>query len=605
MSLLNRYLISVIICTITFAVYAQGIHAACPAGWSSISSTTSWTATTTGVASIQDDWVAPDDGDYVRFNNVSYFAKKDVPLTFNVSTGDTLTAIAPNTLCVSFSAQPPQCGTITTSLPQYIYGLTEYEGSPLTNARQPAVPCHTETAPAAGQYILTIDGLAGTEDERYIEISVNDVLIHKVSEPDPSIPDNPIIEEGTIQLEVTAPQNGTIKVCSPAIPRTVLLGSGGIDGESVVWVDLTCKQSCTPPSVPSNISFTCNGVNSTNLTWENIPGANSYSINIDNVDDPSHNWSTGTCPASTTGPGDHCFVSITNSYSFTTNPNQMYTAQIQAKNPCGTTSSFSSWTAQSLCSAEWYKLKNASFHRQGSLQMSIPSNITRFDNDDTTEMYPLSVNAGVMTASSTPISVASTTNSVSNVGWNKDSFNDENSFLASLPSFLEYAKLQKKTQIITSVSEIQSDIINIFEGNLIINNSNQLPSNENNYVLIVNGNLTLEDMPGNSERFNNQGRSIAVMTTGAFNIHSDYDELTGIFISQSINLGYDTPAVDTRHAKSLKIVGNLISATPIDDLRRINPDTTKPTLFIVFRPDFYVDLLTLLSTIVRESTQIE
>ena len=266
-------------------------------------------------------------------------------------------------------------------------------------------------------------------------------------------------------------------------------------------------------------------------------------------------------------------------------------------------------TAEPLAAGQgWFKLKDASFHRQGRFRDYLDPDLTAYDSDDTTDMYPLIGGAGVLTANSKTIDIGSNTEDASRKRWERSLFADDNSFLNDLKTFVSYASSEKNVKVITSISQVQPNTINIFKGNATINNQsqNKIPNGIRNYILLVDGDLTLADMPGNGDIFNQQERSAAIMATGSINIYSDYTELNGIFIAQTIDLGYDPPASGTMHSTPLKINGNIITAQPMNNIqRKRTDDDTKPSLFIVFKPEMYMDLLPLLSVIVRESSQIQ
>lgn len=256
----------------------------------------------------------------------------------------------------------------------------------------------------------------------------------------------------------------------------------------------------------------------------------------------------------------------------------------------------------------WFKLKDASLHRQGTFIDDLSPDMTTYDSEDTTDMYPLIGNAGVLTANSKTIEVGSNTEYPSKRRWERSLFADDNSFLNDLSTFLSYVESEKNVQIITQPSQVQSDSINIIKANTTLNNqnANRIPNNARNYILIIQGDLTLADMPGNGDIFNQQKRSTAIIATGAMNVHSDFVELNGIFMARNIDLGYNPPTSGTMHPKPLKISGNIITSQPVNNIKRNRTDDdTKPTLFIVFKPQMYMDLLPSLSLILRESSQVQ
>lgn len=253
---------------------------------------------------------------------------------------------------------------------------------------------------------------------------------------------------------------------------------------------------------------------------------------------------------------------------------------------------------------EWYKLKDSSFHKRTAAPISIPWSIRPYDRDDNGASYPLIGAAGVFTGEAA-LSVNSFTSEVSSKNWARSNFADDNSFLADLSQYVAYKKSTALVNSITSLSQAQSNKLNIFESDVTINQTNTIPENLTNAVIMVQGNLTLADMPGNNDLFNPEGSSLAFVVTGNLQIHSDYTELQGIFIANAVNLGYNAYASSVKHTTPLKISGNLISATPMSDLRRARSDYSMPTVFIVMKPKMYIDLLPYIGHIIRESRQIE
>ncbi len=254
---------------------------------------------------------------------------------------------------------------------------------------------------------------------------------------------------------------------------------------------------------------------------------------------------------------------------------------------------------------EWYKLSKSSFHRKGYLDIQIPRNISTYDKDDTTEEY-LSINrAGVVTVKSSFLSIDSATSKVSANNWSVTSFQDDDSMLSNLGQYIGNRKKQGIINKITEIDDISSDMINIIERDVVINSTNSISPSLNNIVLFVSGNVTFADMPGNNDKFNTAGKSIAIISSGTMNVHSDYAELHGIFIAQNMNLAYNVLSSSPKSANPLKIDGNLISVSPLTDLRRARTDYTKPTLFIVLNPKMYMDLLPYLGVTMRESGNIQ
>ena len=257
----------------------------------------------------------------------------------------------------------------------------------------------------------------------------------------------------------------------------------------------------------------------------------------------------------------------------------------------------------------WYRLKQASFTKQGGALVNfIPPNVVPYDGYDTDEellnIKPAAEPDGIGLITSTnaidigPIPIAG---KVSNKNWAKTNYVANKGYLSNLSSFLAYARARKEIKVITDINDLESNKINIFQGNLTLQNNTINPSRDN-MVLIIQGNLTIESAPGGN--FNQARRSWGFMTTGSIRIHSSIQELNGIFIANSYDLAYDTATSSTT---PLKVVGNLISNTPLTNIKRYRPiaDYQRASLYIVFFPEYYYDLVPHLSTITQEGRQLE
>ena len=256
----------------------------------------------------------------------------------------------------------------------------------------------------------------------------------------------------------------------------------------------------------------------------------------------------------------------------------------------------------------WYRLKHVSLHKQASPTTRaynfIPPIVVKYDNYDTSQVM-LNIDetdilegkgVGVVTASSV-IDLGPNTSQLSprnlgkaNYAWNSRGYLDD------LPGFITHARANKKIKIISALSEIESDRINILSGNAQID-TNSINASLSNFVLIVQGDLLINSAPGNV--FNTVRQSMALIATGKITINPAITEVNAILIANSYDLGTGTTP--------LKIVGNLISATAVNtEVRsRIVADYQKASVYIVFSPTFYIDLMPYLSTIIQEGKQLQ
>lgn len=253
---------------------------------------------------------------------------------------------------------------------------------------------------------------------------------------------------------------------------------------------------------------------------------------------------------------------------------------------------------------EWYKIKDSSFHRKGILDLQIPRSINPFDSEDTSEQYPLIEKSGVLSIKDNYISIDSASGDVSKNNWYIFSYDKHNTLLTFLPDYITYKKNRGTANNITSLAELDSNKTHIFEGNLVIDNINTISPALENIVLLVNGNVTFANKPGMSDIFNPARKSLAIVSTGTIQIHSDYKEINAILIADSINLAYNIPAPG-KSTIPLKIAGNLISTKPIINLQRTRSDYSRPSVFIVLKPEMYINLLPHLGTILYESKKVE
>ena len=160
--------------------------------------------------------------------------------------------------------------------------------------------------------------------------------------------------------------------------------------------------------------------------------------------------------------------------------------------------------------------------------------------------------------------------------------------------FVDYIKSRKQYVTITDTNgngiiesgELISNKINMITGNFTVDS----PSiqSKSPFLLVVIGDVTIT---GN---INPPAKSMAIITTGAIKINSTVTELNGIFIANSVDFASDIIPGNTT-ANTLKITGNLISLTNTDTNKRKRDDIQKPSLYIIVKPEMYLDLLPMIS----------
>jgi hypothetical protein len=240
----------------------------------------------------------------------------------------------------------------------------------------------------------------------------------------------------------------------------------------------------------------------------------------------------------------------------------------------------------------WIKLKDSSFSKIGSLTNIVPLNIIAYDTDDNANRYfiinsssPPQTDPGLVSAAS----INTGTANVSSKNWWVTSYSRIVSTSPQL--FLDYVRSRKEYQTIADLSSITKNGLYVWQGDLTLTNTNlnnQITAS--NLVLIVNGNLSINENQfniGSDCRNTSTSKKIALLSTGAINFSNTTQCAAGIFIGQTIDTG-------SNYNQGLKIKGNLVGFSSFNNQRKWS-DNSKPSVFIVFQPQMYLDLLPYLS----------
>ena len=239
----------------------------------------------------------------------------------------------------------------------------------------------------------------------------------------------------------------------------------------------------------------------------------------------------------------------------------------------------------------WIKLKDSSLSKIVSLTNIVPLNITPYDLDDNGNRYFIINNSshpqtdpGLVTATS----INTGTANVSSKNWWVASYSRIVSTSPQL--FLEYVRSRKEYQTIADLSSITKNGLYVWQGDLTLNNTNLNQITASNLVLIVNGNLSINENQfniGSDYRNTSTSKKIALLSTGAINFPNTTQCAAGIFIGQTIDTG-------SNDNQGLKIKGNLVAFSSFNNQRKWS-DKSKPVVFIVFQSQIYLDLLPYLS----------
>ena len=252
----------------------------------------------------------------------------------------------------------------------------------------------------------------------------------------------------------------------------------------------------------------------------------------------------------------------------------------------------------------WIKLKNTSFISNKNLVNRIPPGPIAYpDGED--DAYSFFITDGTVGGTAAGLVAALSVNLSPGKPNSRDVWASypSLSFQMTPSGFLSYVKARKeyKTMPNNDLSNINTDGIYFYEGDLILNNTNLNLSVASKFVLIVKGNVTIDQ-----DYFNigaacintSNSKSIAILsTTGTISFSNITKCAAGIFIANTVLTG-------STNNKGLKIKGNLVAQTSFANGREWINDNI-PSLFIVFDQQKYLDLLPYLSTASYEWNQTQ
>lgn len=372
------------------------------------------------------------------------------------------------------------------------------------------------------------------------------------------------------------------------------------------------------------------------LGWTAVGNITRYRLRID---DAADGWIvSGQCPNGWTG-FDYCsdVATDTNSFNWTATAGHSYHWWVDAcgANDVCTAASSADVTAPSAPNTStptpipptstptptdtptptptpavsYFKLKNASFYKLGTLTSIFPSTLVEYDSSDDIagSYFNQGPSAGVVVSQTGTITAGGNLgSSVSQSGWKRSGQNIPSSFNSA--AFKKYVLTKKAITKITNpdISAINSAGIYYYDGDL--DNLTNGPSADN-VLLLVNGNVTVVGTGAVNKSFNSSARPFALVVSGSSSSPKTLtfdDSLTlanGVFVADTVafntNSGSTTP---------LKIVGNVtsytgVSMSPMSRARSTN--TNAPSLFIVFDPAVYMGIFNQLSTVKSSWIQIQ
>jgi len=235
----------------------------------------------------------------------------------------------------------------------------------------------------------------------------------------------------------------------------------------------------------------------------------------------------------------------------------------------------------------FFKLKDASLDKKGSINLTPPLTILPFDNQDNFERYLIIGEAGVVSVNGS-IDIKFPPNNeflLSNKNWRISSYNKNVIFGRK---FMDYAKSRKMTHNINSIAEIKKEMINIIETDELVVVDRDL-NNFSPAVLIVRkitgegfGKIVFRSQSGSKET-DQEG---IFFYADEIEFNEEITKATGIFFANRVTFNSSE--------KGFKIVGNLISNSEVNIQER-RDDYRKPSFFLVFDAKQYLNLLPLIS----------
>lgn len=262
----------------------------------------------------------------------------------------------------------------------------------------------------------------------------------------------------------------------------------------------------------------------------------------------------------------------------------------------------------------WFKVKDSSVHKRGTLTNQLPATPVAFDSDDTGTCSETQGDIACFNIGQSGVVLAQgSMNFGSHPASDRDWTREDSSYtlnnLLTPDTFIEYAKARKSVNTVTALTpeELEADTINLFEDVYIEVIDDDNVENEGDMVLIVDGDLVIDMGASYGNTFNAVGNAIAIIVTGKLEISSQTTELNGIFVANEVDYTYDVPPIPGYVNTPLKINGNVVSMTDVASCasKRIPTDTSKPSCFMKFDvANQFLPLAEILSTRTYEWTEL-
>lgn len=236
----------------------------------------------------------------------------------------------------------------------------------------------------------------------------------------------------------------------------------------------------------------------------------------------------------------------------------------------------------------WFKLSQTSFNsRMSGRQNYLPNTVSPFDSDDTGERYMIIGASAGNIAQNSPVVIGPSSMNYSQNNWYMSGYAQSDDM--SYTKYIDYMKARKDVITITNpdLSEITTDGIYSIAVPITLNAA-QFDGKK--VVLVVQGATATFNA-----NFIPVAGSVAVLAKDVV-IDSTVTEIDAIIVGQTVTTGVST--------SGLKIKGNLIDEEALQ-MDRTQADARKPSLFVVFDMQTYLNVLPYLSTSTYDWKQIQ
>ena len=237
----------------------------------------------------------------------------------------------------------------------------------------------------------------------------------------------------------------------------------------------------------------------------------------------------------------------------------------------------------------WLKAKDTSFNPSsttGTTAVSIPIFANPFpaSNDTGTPYFIIGQAGSALGVSVLPSTAYSTPNN-----WNDSGYSHTPAMSAT--NFISYIKSRKNYQPISDLAPttITADGVYLWTGGTLT--INDLTNLDHNIVLMSSGEIIIDKEP-----FISPSSKSLTIVANIITFNNSVYKANGIFIANTINTG--------TASQGLQIVGNLNALYTFNNDRSWS-DTSIPSIFVVFDPVQYINLLPYLSTAYYDWRQIQ